>query len=380
MSVSKVLPTLVVAAAIGLVTAGPAAAEDAVKLPDTMVWTSYDVGSAGYAEASAIADAFGKKFGTRVRIQPSGTAVGRLEPVLNGRADIGFLATETFFASEGTEDFSARRWGPQDLRTLGGRPSSSGIFTAADAGIETLSDLKGKRFAYGAGNPSMNVKCDAFLAFAGLSRDDVEAIMFPTYNAAMSSLAEGKADATCSSTTPSQIYELSESPRGLHWLSVDPEDEKGWKRLRGVAPFFAPYKETIGAGLSKENPVDILSWRYPVLVVRADADEEFVYNYIKAFDQSFPLYKDGTSVMGRWALEMAGTPPIDVPFHPGAIRYLKERGVWTDEMTTWNDDRLKRLDALKAAWTDAVAEGDGKSDEEFTAIWEKHRKAALAGL
>ena len=28
-------------------------------LPDTMTWSSYDVGSAGYAEASAIADAFG---------------------------------------------------------------------------------------------------------------------------------------------------------------------------------------------------------------------------------------------------------------------------------------------------------------------------------
>ena len=32
-------------------------------LPDTMTWSSYDVGSAGYAEASAIADAFGKNTG-----------------------------------------------------------------------------------------------------------------------------------------------------------------------------------------------------------------------------------------------------------------------------------------------------------------------------
>ena len=29
----------------------------AQELPDTMTWSSYDVGSAGYAEASAIADA-----------------------------------------------------------------------------------------------------------------------------------------------------------------------------------------------------------------------------------------------------------------------------------------------------------------------------------
>jgi TRAP-type uncharacterized transport system substrate-binding protein len=91
---------------------------NAQKLPESMTWTAYDVGSAGYAEASAIADAFGKKFTTRIRIQPSGSSIGRLQPVVQGRADFGYLATETWFATEGTEDFSNRRWGPQNLRTL----------------------------------------------------------------------------------------------------------------------------------------------------------------------------------------------------------------------------------------------------------------------
>ena len=78
--------THIAAAVSGLMTlsAFSASAQD---LPDTMIWTSYDVGSAGYAEASAIADAFGKKFGTRVRIQPSGSGIGRLQPLLQGRAD-----------------------------------------------------------------------------------------------------------------------------------------------------------------------------------------------------------------------------------------------------------------------------------------------------
>lgn len=372
-------PFAATAALTSLLLAAGAQAQEAA-LPETMNWTSYDVGSAGYAEASAIADAFGKDFGTRIRIQPSGTAVGRLEPILRGRANIGFLATEAFFAAEGTEDFAARRWGPQDIRTLGGRPSSSGIFTAADAEIETLKDLKGKRFAYAAGNPSMNVKCNAFLSFAGLSEADVIPVVFPTYAAAMRSLAEGKADASCSSTTPSQLYELQESPRGLHWLAVDPEDAEGWKRLKAVAPFFAPYEETVGAGISDAEPVDILAWRYPVLIVRADASEDEVYNFLKAMDESYPLYKDGTSVMPRWDLDIAGTPPIDVPFHPGAIKYLKERGTWTDEMTAWNDGRLARLQALRAAWNDAIAEGEGKSDEDFAKIWATHRQAALDNL
>ncbi|KAA1172310.1 TAXI family TRAP transporter solute-binding subunit [Marinobacter salinexigens] len=349
-------------------------------LPDTMTWSSYDVGSAGYAEASAIADAFGKKYGTRIRIQPSGSAIGRLQPLLSGRADVGFLATETFFAAEGVYDFSTRQWGPQDLRAIAGRPSSIGIFTARDANITSLKELKGKRFAFVAGNPSINVKCGAFLAFAGLTEDDVEAVTFPTYASAMSSLARGEADASCTTTTPSHVYELAESPRGIRWLNMDPNDAEGWAKVNELAPFFAPYTETIGAGISEENPVNIMAYRYPVLAVRADMDADTVYNMLKAVDETYPMYKDATAAMPRWDINKSGVPAIDVPFHEGAIRYLKEKGIWNDEYQAWNDARTARLNALLEAWPKAVAEGKGKSDEEFADIWEKYRKQALSSL
>src|SRR5690554_5139320 len=127
-----------------------------VSLPDTMTWSSYDVGSAGYAEASAIADAFGRKYGTRIRIQPSGSAIGRLQPLLRGRASVGFLAAETLFAAEAICDVRTRQWGPQALPGVAGRPSSIGHVTAADAGIRSYHDLKGKRFPYLARHPSIH--------------------------------------------------------------------------------------------------------------------------------------------------------------------------------------------------------------------------------
>jgi len=349
-------------------------------LPDSMTWSAYDVGSAGYAEASAIADAFGKKYGTRVRIQPSGSSIGRLQPVLTKRAEVGFLATETFFATEGIHDFGERRWGPQDLRSLAGRPGSFGVFTAADANIKTLKDLKGKRVAYVAGNPSVNVKCDAFLSFAGLTRKDVQAITFPTYAAAMSSVAQNQADASCTTTTPSQVYELEQSPRGILWLDVPPNDKEGWKRLTAVAPFFQSIKETVGAGISEQKPVNLLAYRYPIMVVRADMDEKTAYAVIKALDETYGLYKDATKVMPRWKLDVSGTPAIDAPFHNGAIRYLKEKGIWKAEHQKWNDQRLARLNALRGEWTNALAAGKGKSDEEFAQIWEQHREKALKTL
>lgn len=368
------VPVMGLLAGAMLCAVGTAQAQD---LPSSMMWGAYDVGSSGYAEASAIADAFGREFGTQVRIQPSGSAIGRLQPLVNGRTDYAFLATEAFFASEGVHNFADRSWGPQDLRALGGRPASGGLATAADANIRQVSDVEGKRVAYVAGNPSVNVKLDAMLAFAGLTREDVDAITFPTYAAAMSSLTEGRADATFTVTTPGLMYELAESPRGIHWVEIPQDDVDGWENMGQVAPIFSPYEESVGAGLSEENPVSMVAYRYPMVVTRSDLGDDEAYAFIKSLDEAYDLYKDATAVMNRWEIDQFGTPPLDVPFHDGAIRYLEEKGIWTEEHQAWNDKRKDRLEALIIAWEDAMEEGGELSDSEFADIWEEHRTSAL---
>jgi TRAP transporter TAXI family solute receptor len=365
------------AAGFAVALGGAAVAQE---LPKTMVWTSYDVGSAGYAEASAMADAFGKKYGVKIRIMPSGSSIGRLQPVLQKRADVGWLATETFFAVEGTEDFAAKRWGPQDLRVLAGRPASFGLPAAADAGINSFADLKGKRLALVAGNPSVNVKCEAYLGFGGITLKDVEVIMFPTYGAAMSSIAQGKSDFTCTTTTPSQMYELAESPRGIKWLGAPANDTAGWARMQAIAPYFGPGVETVGAGISKEKPADLMLYRYPLLAVRAEMSPDEAYAFVKAMDETYDLYKNATAVMPRWKLDESGPPPADAPYHEGAIRYLKEKGIWTAEHDKWNNASIARLNALLAAWEVTMDEGMSLSDKQFAELWSKNRQAALASL
>lgn len=374
MSLKTLTTGLTAASLIGF---GAAQAEG---LPDTMTWTAYDVGSQGHSEASAIADAFGRAYNTRVRIQPAGSAIGRLQPLLGGRADYAYLATESFFASEGTYDFAERRWGPQDLRAVAGRPSTFGVPSAADADIHTLEDLRGKRVAYVAGNPSVNVKCDAILAFGGLTREDVDAVMFPTHGAAMGSLAQNRADAACTTTTASQLYELEESNRGIRWVDIPADDEAGWERMNEVAPVFQPFEETIGAGISEDSPANMLAYRYPIIVSLADRSDDEVYAFIKALDESYDLYKDATSAIHRWSISDAGVPPIDIPFHPGAVRYMEEKGIWDDAMQEWNEARLARLEALKAAWEKAIVDGEDLGDDDFAELWEERRQMALAEL
>ena len=353
---------------------------DEAKLPKTLLFSCYDVGASGYMQTSAIADAFSKKFGTRIRLLPSGTSIGRLLPLTTKRVNYGFLANEVYFAAEGIYDFAVEEWGPQDLRVVLAHPSSIAIATTKDSGVKTLKDLKGKRVSYIPGAPTLNIKAEAFLAFAGLTWDDVQKVEFPSYGAACKALIEGKTDASVVSPAAPLMYELESSPRGLHWLEFPKDDKEGWKRMLKIAPFLSPFMETIGPGMSKENPKALPSYRYPMVTVYADADPEAVYQFTKAMDETFPLYAPTHAIMESWKVQESGVPPADAPFHEGAIRYLKEIGVWTAEHDAWNNARIEHMKKLQKAWEEALDEKQAQkiSSKKFTDFWMKKRAAALA--
>ena len=355
-------------------------AQDAGALPDTMIWTAYDVGSTGYNEASAVADALMKKYGTRIRLLPSGTSIGRIQPLQAERAQYGWLATETFFAAEGLYDFAVKDQGPQDVRVVLGRPAGFGIVVTGESGIKSMEDLKGKRLAWVPANTSVNVKVMAMLAFADMTLDDVELVTLPSYGASLKALVDGTADAAGTSPTAATLRELEASPRGIGWIPVPADNKEGWERLTAVAPFFAPSKQTIGAGMSEENPAELMAYKYPMIVTYASTSEDEVYALTKAVAESFDLYKGASPVMELWNVKESGTPPADAPFHEGAVRYLKEAGVWTAEHDAWQKQRIEQLEAVKALWKEtlAAAEKESIADDKFAEFWTERREQALA--
>ncbi|MCA0964869.1 TAXI family TRAP transporter solute-binding subunit [Salipiger bermudensis] len=373
----RLLVNALPALAIAGVGATAALAQDDVDLPRSMIWSAYDVGSGGYTEASAIANAVQGNFDTRIRVLPSGTSIGRLLPLREGRAQFGFLSNELFFANEGTEEFAALDWGPQEVRVILGRPASVGIIAAADVGAQGVEDLRGKRVGFVRGNPALNIKTDAYLAFGGLTRDDVEQVWFGSYGALKDAIISNQLDAMGMVPTSSFAREIEASARGLTWLSFDPENTEGWDNATSVISFAEPYQQTTGAGISEENPVWLLGYRYPMLATYSETDEEAVYNLVKAIDQSFDGFKDATAEASNWAVSGAIMPPADAAFHEGAVRYAKEMGYWTDEAQAWQDERLAREDAVEAAWDEARAAYDG-SDDDWPAFWNEWRAEHLS--
>lgn len=372
---------LKVGAGAAALTSLPRIGHAAPALPQAMIFTCHSTGS-GNVMAMALADALQKKNTTRIRVTPASNGVGLVLPLKTGRADFTFAANELFFASEAAYEFGTRDWnGPQELRLVLAPPKALGLASAKDANIFTPADLKGKRLAYVKGSPSVNVKMDAYLAFAGLTRKDVEVVWLSnSARGSKEALLNNQADAVTYTPNSAAMKEVEMSQRGLRWVEFPPDDKKGWARLQAIMPAITPRRETQGEAMSPEKPVNIMGWKYPQIACYADKSADEVYAFISALDEAFDLYKSVHPDMPSLHISMAGRTPADAPFHDGAVRYLKEKGVWTAEDQAWQDSRVERIRAVRRVWDKAVAEYSrgrpaNRADdaEAWSDFWESYR-------
>lgn len=349
------------------------------QMPDRMQWTAADVGSSGYIEATAIANALIEQHGSRIRVVPSGTSVGRMMMLKQGRVSLGYLANEAYFATEALFDFATREWGPQDIRALMGREALFGLVTTQSAGLTSIADLKGRRVAKIQAHPSTNFKIEGVLAFAGLTWDDVEAVEVPGYSQGLQAVLDGAVDVAGAVVGASILREIEASPAGIAWLPVPADDQQGWDRINATAPLFAPATMTQGPGATPEAPVPLVGYRYPILSVLTETSADEVYDITKAIVEGYDLYKDAAPVMVEYDVNKAAHPPYDAPCHDGAKRYFQEIGVWTDADEAWNEKRIARMAAVQQAWDAATEAADeqGLADKDWPAFWEDYRAQNL---
>jgi hypothetical protein len=100
----------------------------------------------------------------------------------------------------------------------------------------------------------------------------------------------------------------------------------------------------------------------------------------KAMVELYDDYKDGAPGNKGWDVKRQ-IFAWAIPMHEGAVKYFKEKGLWTAEHQKHNDELVKRQDTLAAAWKAYTAKGPS-DDKEFQQGWMKARAAALkkAGL
>ena len=279
----------------------------------------------GTAVAKAANDA-----GINATIQPA-TSPNQYMPLVNqNEVEFGVGNLEEFNnALQGTEWFSGSV--NDKLRVVGlVMPIKEAIFVRADSGIKTVADLKGKPMVDGyTAQNTILPQLDAIYATAGLSRSDMTPVQVPSVVGGADAFIAGDAVGFIFAHGAGKVREADAAVGGIRALGVPDTPEavaaikKHWK---------SGYVVKIEPGPANPGVLEPGTFiAYPQLVfTNADVDEETVYKLTKVLYESKDSMKAAFPPFAAFdPKEMVGeTAPGE--YHPGAIRFYKEVGLWKE--------------------------------------------------
>jgi TRAP transporter TAXI family solute receptor len=229
-------------------------------------------------------------------------------------------------ASRGKHKFSAGRI---DLRTLMVLyPNRMHVVTLEGRGIVSMPDLRGKRVSIGGPGSATELMADRIVEALGLGADINRQRLGLT--AAVEALKTGRIDAFffAGGLPTAAIAELAAMP-GLrirlidHAAAVTDMNMKyGDGRSGGVYASGVIPKDTY-VGQGKDNTIAIVQ---NILVADATLPDQIAYRVVKAIaenrDELISVHDEARNI----ALDNQSPKNSPIPWHPGAVKYLNEKG------------------------------------------------------
>ena len=209
----------------------------------------------------------------------------------------------------------------------------AGLLVPRDTGITTTKGLKGKRVCLDFGTHyALAMGSRAALIGGGLTLKDVIPVKANGVPEAMRKVLERKAEACYGAVGVPAFREL-EAARGARHLGIENTPER-WKEIHKIFHGYFPMHikpKKPGKPVGVMEPIWLVGRNFS-LVCRADLSEDIVYAITKA------LYEHDTELgpfhprLRDWRKERFVGTTAPAPYHPGAIRLYKEKGLWTGEM------------------------------------------------
>ena len=256
-----------------------------------------------------------------VSAQTTGGSKANIILINDGDAELGTVQNDVmYYAYQGDQDFFDGKVIDSFVAVGALYPELCQIVVAADSGIQTVSDLKGKAVSIGAVGSGVYFNAVQILGKAGLTLDDVQE-QYLSFDESATAFQNQQIDAffiTAGLPNPS-IIEVA-NKRGVRLIGLT---ETEMADLMAQYSFYVPVTVPAGTynGMESDVVVPAVS---AVLICAKDMDEELVYNLTKV------LYGD-TAELSHAKKEMISAQyavtGIPVPFHPGAERYFTEIGV-----------------------------------------------------
>lgn len=259
--------------------------------------------------------------GLRVTTQSSGASVENIVLLSNGEVQL-MMAVNGVAADaiEGVEPFEGEE---HDFVALGNvYPEVMQVVARADAGIETIADLAGKRVALGPPGSGTELAARQILTAYGVDPDsDIEAFS-DTFGDAAGRLRDGSVDAAFAilALPAGSIIEVATSTDIVIVDITGPELEQMLTDDPSLTALEVPAGTYPG---QDEVAHTVTNWA--TLYGQRSLDEQQVYDLVRV------LYEHTDEIGQEVATQISTDTALDglgpVELHPGAARYYDEQGM-----------------------------------------------------
>ena len=291
---------------------------------------THAVGSLYNALGTGIATVISRHTPMTVRVQPFAGPPAWLPSMNIGETDMGVLTSADAVTSYKGIILYKKPFQNTRILVAGGALQLS-FYVPKDSPVETVADLKGKRIpADYPGTPIVRLSSTAALATAGLTYNDIMKVPVSDLQSGAQAFMEGRTDAGWHSVGSPAVEEANARKGGVKFVSVIATAE-GAKKMADVYPGSYPSLMKAGSATAIAKDTALLT-NDIYLVAGKEFNEEAAYNAVKAlwdFNQelgaAYPALKE-------WRRERMVSKSAFIPYHPGAVKFFKEKQVWSKEM------------------------------------------------
>lgn len=252
-------------------------------------------------------------------------AVDNVKMLQNNSLDLAF--TKSDIAAEGTKGIGPfASTGKVAVRVIANLyPDIAHVVVGANSGINKIEDMKGKRISTSAPGSGHEMVANKILETAGVQISDFKRERV-SLSESVNAFKDRKIDGFFFATglPAASMLDLASTP-GLGYKILDVQSY-----LKGITDKHGPIyiEATIPKGTYAKLDQDVKTFGVPVIFVTTESmDEKLVYAITKLlFEKKAELVAIHKQAQ-QLTLKNAATVS-SVPYHPGAIRYYKEQGVW----------------------------------------------------
>ncbi len=260
--------------------------------------------------------------GIGVTVVPTDGSKANIQGIDAGNYQLGTVQSDVMaYAWDGVRAFE-KEGKVSTFRTVAGLYAEAVQLVTMDPAIKSVSDLKGKSVSIGAPGSGVYFNAVDILGAAGLTEKDINA-QYQSFADSADALKDGKIDAAfivAGAPTPA-ITELC-TTNSAYLVPIDGEIAK---KIMKENSFYTEH--TIPAGTYPGQDADVTTVTVKAtLIVSADATEDDVYALTAAIFNNIEAITAENAKGAELNLENA-TSGMAVPFHAGAAKYFKEKGI-----------------------------------------------------